>query len=77
MSNLETTIAQAESNLAKIRHTITLLPPDQQASVLGRCTSLIAQARDFSHVEILAYAYASADLVVRHFKAKNIKSEKR
>lgn len=70
MSNLENSIAIAESNLAKIRCVIDLLPPDQQASALGRATSLIAQARDFSHVELLAYSYAASDLCVRHFKAK-------
>lgn len=64
-------LTRARENLAKIQLAASRLPFEEFAAVEARSCMLLLRARSLSTVETLAFALASAEMLVRHLEEKN------
>ena len=64
------TLTRANENLAKIAATVDRLSPVARSVVEAKSAMLLMRAESLSGIETLAYALASAEMLVRHLEWK-------
>ena len=61
---------KARSNLATLQSVANKLSPVQKSVVEAKSAMLLMRAESLSSIETLAYALASAEMLVRHLELK-------
>jgi hypothetical protein len=63
---------KARSNLATLQSVANKLSPVQKSVVEAKSAMLLMRAESLSSIETLAFALASAEMLVRHLEMKGV-----
>lgn len=63
-------LTHARANLAKLQDTASKLSPVHRSAVEAKSAMLLMRAESLSTIETLAFALASAEMLVRHLEQK-------